>query len=141
MSSVNNAVFPTSYALSISHFHPLLEYDIYTIIHGVIKQYFLSKNSLSQCDSYSCRPTDMPITGNPLFVDLDECTTGTPCMNGGTCNNIDGSFTCTCAAGWTGSVCETGMLLIKFPGNANDGVLYYQNPYDYLLIFFTSNFN
>ena len=30
-----------------------------------------------------------------------------PCQNGGTCTGVD---TCTCVAGWTGTLCETGML-------------------------------
>ena len=45
-----------------------------------------------------------------LFSDIDECATATNCQNGGTCINSDGSYTCTCAAGWEGTDCNTGNL-------------------------------
>ena len=45
-----------------------------------------------------------------LVADVDECITGTPCLNGGTCDNTPaGSFTCNCTGtGYTGATCETG---------------------------------
>ena len=41
-----------------------------------------------------------------FFSDINECGSS-PCQNAGMC--IDGlnSFTCNCAAGWTGTYCET----------------------------------
>ena len=43
-----------------------------------------------------------------LFSDIDECDSS-PCMNGATCtDHIDG-FNCSCVAGYTGNMCETGM--------------------------------
>ena len=43
-------------------------------------------------------------------IDIDECATGTPCNNGGTCTNIPvGSFTCDCTGtGYEGETCQTG---------------------------------
>ena len=39
--------------------------------------------------------------------DIDECSVNPYiCHNGGTCNNIDGSYLCTCVLGWTGKNCE-----------------------------------
>jgi len=43
-----------------------------------------------------------------LFSDIDECDSN-PCKNGATCtDHIDG-FNCSCVAGYTGNMCETGM--------------------------------
>ena len=43
-------------------------------------------------------------------ADIDECATGTPCNNGGTCTNTPaGSFTCDCTGtGYEGDTCQTG---------------------------------
>ena len=32
--------------------------------------------------------------------DVNECEAGSPCNNGGNCNNTDGSFICTCLDGY-----------------------------------------
>ena len=37
------------------------------------------------------------------FADVDECVTNPDiCGTGGTCTDTDGSYTCACAAGYTG---------------------------------------
>ena len=41
--------------------------------------------------------------------DIDECASS-PCANGGVCSNNVGSFSCSCAVGYTGSDCETGQM-------------------------------
>jgi alpha-tubulin suppressor-like RCC1 family protein len=38
--------------------------------------------------------------------DIDECVTATPCLNGGQCTDIDGSFSCACATGYGGEICN-----------------------------------
>ncbi|XP_078670794.1 uncharacterized protein LOC144910946 isoform X1 [Branchiostoma floridae x Branchiostoma belcheri] len=38
--------------------------------------------------------------------DIDECIQGA-CLNGATCLNTLGSYSCTCRDGWTGQNCET----------------------------------
>ena len=38
-------------------------------------------------------------------VDINECL-NTPCHNGGTCANTDGSFNCMCSAGFMGDICD-----------------------------------
>ena len=44
----------------------------------------------------------------PVFSDIDECVSS-PCKNGAQCtDHIDG-FNCSCVAGYTGNMCETGM--------------------------------
>jgi len=41
------------------------------------------------------------------FTDIDECASS-PCQNGASCNNEQNRFTCTCAAGYTGTTCSEG---------------------------------
>ena len=40
-------------------------------------------------------------------VDVDECASF-PCQHGGTCTDKLNDFTCSCAQGYTGKMCETG---------------------------------
>ena len=43
-----------------------------------------------------------------FFVkDINECS-NSPCKNGATCVNLQGSYRCNCKSGYTGSNCETG---------------------------------
>ena len=43
------------------------------------------------------------------------CVLANPCQNGATCAEVDGiDVDCTCAEGYTGSVCETGMIFMRF---------------------------
>lgn len=44
-----------------------------------------------------------------ISIDIDECAVSSPCCNGGSCVNNPGSFSCSCALGWTGTVCEKGI--------------------------------
>ena len=38
-----------------------------------------------------------------ILLDIDECAATTkPCSPVGTCDNTDGSFTCTCGKGYQG---------------------------------------
>ena len=50
--------------------------------------------------------------GSTLFIDadIDYCVNAT-CKNGASC--VDGlkNYTCSCAAGFTGDLCETGSYL------------------------------
>ncbi|XP_053403199.1 fibropellin-1-like [Mercenaria mercenaria] len=43
--------------------------------------------------------------GRQCIQDYDECVQN-PCINGGTCYNNEGSYTCYCPPGWTGPNCE-----------------------------------
>lgn len=45
------------------------------------------------------------------FSDVDECRTR-PCLNGGTCENLQGSYGCKCRAGFLGKHCEIGGYLL-----------------------------
>lgn len=47
------------------------------------------------------------------FVDINECA-GDPCENDGTCNDIINGYYCTCVNGFTGLICETGIVVICF---------------------------
>ena len=43
--------------------------------------------------------------GKNCTVDVDECTTNDPCVNGD-CMNRDGGYNCICDSGWTGMNCD-----------------------------------
>lgn len=43
----------------------------------------------------------------PLPPDVDECASG-PCLNGGSCVDLVGNFTCLCTEPFEGARCETG---------------------------------
>ena len=43
-----------------------------------------------------------------LLTEINECLSS-PCMNDATCTDNVNSYTCTCADGYTGTNCETGM--------------------------------
>ena len=51
--------------------------------------------------------TDLPEVFISYFTDINECT-NSPCKNGATCANLDGSYRCDCKSGYTGSNCEMG---------------------------------
>lgn len=42
------------------------------------------------------------------FADRNECLEDNPCQNGGTCNNLVGSFYCQCPPGFEGETCTVG---------------------------------
>ena len=44
-------------------------------------------------------------------TDIDECASS-PCTNGATCSNQVNSYSCICAAGYTGAKCETGNVVL-----------------------------
>ena len=48
--------------------------------------------------------------------DVDECTTSSPCLHGGTCNNTAGSYECFCTPQWNGTNCDEGIYLFIFWG-------------------------
>ena len=46
---------------------------------------------------------------NYVFVltEINECDSN-PCLTESTCNDYANEFNCTCTAGYTGTLCETG---------------------------------
>lgn len=48
-----------------------------------------------------------------LNPDINECAS-MPCLNGGVCEDLLNNYTCTCTANFTGSHCETGVLLLSW---------------------------
>ena len=40
-------------------------------------------------------------------LDIDECASN-PCHNGAECVDDDNGFSCSCAAGFTGELCDSG---------------------------------
>ena len=47
-----------------------------------------------------------------FLVNIDECSS-TPCVNGQCLNGVN-QYACTCDAGWTGTNCDTGMILCYY---------------------------
>ena len=45
-----------------------------------------------------------------LILDINECESN-PRENGGTCTDMEDGYTCACESGFTGTVCQTGILL------------------------------
>ena len=43
--------------------------------------------------------------GKNCTEDVPECE-NEPCQNGASCNEVPGSFNCTCAPGFTGQLCQ-----------------------------------
>lgn len=41
---------------------------------------------------------------------MNECFVKEPCQNNGTCVNNEGSYHCSCSAGWEGKHCDIGKL-------------------------------
>lgn len=48
--------------------------------------------------------------------DGNECSPD-PCPNGGTCEDLVGSYRCDCNTGYSGTNCETGTDVLKFDKN------------------------
>uniref|UniRef100_A0A8C4WJN1 Neurogenic locus notch homolog protein 1 n=1 Tax=Gopherus evgoodei TaxID=1825980 RepID=A0A8C4WJN1_9SAUR len=46
------------------------------------------------------------LIGQTCEIDINECVKS-PCRNGATCQNTDGSYHCNCKAGYTGHNCDT----------------------------------
>ena len=45
--------------------------------------------------------------------DIDDCQS-ISCLNGGSCRDEVGGFSCDCLPGYTGTMCDTSWLNIKF---------------------------
>lgn len=57
------------------------------------------------------------IIGQNCEENLDECLSN-PCQNGGTCNDKDNGYICTCGPGYLGRHCENDVAVCE-TGNIN----------------------
>lgn len=48
-----------------------------------------------------------------FLTDINECQTKKPCQNGATCENLPGTYKCSCKTGYTGKNCQKGIHLNK----------------------------
>lgn len=48
------------------------------------------------------------------FSDVNECFPINPCLNNGECQNLQGSYSCICPPGFTGTNCELGKGIVAF---------------------------
>ena len=46
-------------------------------------------------------------------VDVDVCEVDSPCMNGGSCQDLEYDFNCTCPEYYVGHTCEGITLYLK----------------------------
>ena len=44
-----------------------------------------------------------------IYIDINECSSE-PCLNGGSCEDEEDGYVCTCADGYTGDECQFGTL-------------------------------
>ena len=49
------------------------------------------------------------------FLDINECSTRSPCKNGATCVNTFGGYQCNCAKGFQGKDCDQGDYYLILP--------------------------
>ena len=50
-------------------------------------------------------------TGFQCQLEINECESS-PCLNGGTCTDHIGSFSCACGRGYTGQTCRTKVTYV-----------------------------
>lgn len=48
-----------------------------------------------------------------FLTDINECQTKKPCQNGATCENLPGTYKCSCKTGYTEKNCQKGIHLNK----------------------------
>ena len=48
-----------------------------------------------------------------VLLGTDECASD-PCLNGGVCNDLTNSYSCSCPQGFTGNRCEQSKLSLSF---------------------------
>jgi hypothetical protein len=56
-------------------------------------------------------PTGYTGTGETGCTDVNDCA-GSPCKNGGTCDDLVNDFDCSCSGPWSGSTCQNATLTI-----------------------------
>jgi hypothetical protein len=66
-------------------------------------------------------PSGYSGTGATDCVNINECQNN-PCRNGGTCQDSPGSYSCSCASPWTGTLCGNATLTVNASGRG-----YYTN--------------
>jgi len=83
---------------------------------------------ISACSSAPIVPFQLRFAFSCLLAEIDECDSK-PCMNGATCLEDVGSYSCKCVAGFTGDNCEISKS--KYLITSKDGTGFrYQNSWN-----------
>ena len=56
------------------------------------------------CQQCTCTVHLSVLQGRNCEIDTNSCRSS-PCLNGGTCSNLDNDYTCRCPQGFTGDSC------------------------------------
>jgi hypothetical protein len=63
-------------------------------------------------------PSGYSGTGATGCVNINECQND-PCRNGGSCQDTQGSYSCSCASPWTGAICGNATLTVNATGRGH----------------------
>lgn len=79
------------------------------------------QNCVNTLGSYTCQCRTGYTGQFENCVDINECTTGSPCPTNANCANTIGSYTCTCRPGFAGQTCTdiNECLSVQCPANSN----------------------
>ena len=69
-------------------------------------------------DKFHCDCSDTGFEGRKCEIDLNECNQS-PCKNGGTCTNTEGSYNCSCLPGFHGKKCQKDRTCHEVPETAS----------------------
>ena len=77
--------------------------------YNKISLYFLKSVALVLFSLFLVVKIQVNFATFPYFAEINECElVPVVCLNGATCMNSPGTYSCICAAGYTGQLCQNG---------------------------------